>query len=669
MTSFVNPYTFVPHVPVPERRPPAGHDRLRPGSLSGVLEVTVTARTPLLIGGSTDKRDREKIILPRRVSGSRQVMIPGSGFLGVVRSLHETLTGSCLRVLNTDWAPAHRHPAHIRETEGLVFAVVTDFQPAEEKGKLPVVKVKVADEAWDMVPLEKLSAMPRTGDQFAAEGDDLRKLGPMGKLPGDEDRRVLLVTDTKVRQQKKPLRFAVGRIAAGAPERVVPANVVKKYQDVVAGADDLRPGVLGQPKEPKYDPENPDPGPVCWPPQSDFKVAERLRARTYLHVGQPVYVELDERGEVSEIRLSQLWRYQGEGLVRERAGGAEPCRYPDQLCWSCRIFGSADTEGRDDDDLAVQRGYRGHVRFDDLLLINDKDERQPADIKNPVVWHLAPLMSPKPSAGQFYLDNSNTPLRDRLADGKEKERPAATWGSVADNETIRPIRGRKYYWRSQTMPESPKEGGRHRAQFRPGQHAKDAAKRAEVIPAGSVFTGRIRFDNLSVTDYGSLLAALEPTRLAKPDDGSWAASVTSVGGGKPFGFGAVKVTVEPVLIQSASARYLGEVGDGPVSPDEAVKAFVGQVPGQAREQWERLRHVLRPGYVNGGEIKYPPGSDDLDSKKYSQSFKFFGETNGVRLTERPSTEMIYLPDPEEPKKDQAIEFVWGDASQRGTRDA
>src|ERR1700722_10868947 len=48
---FVNPYTFVPQAPEPRRRPPAGHDMMRRDQLSGVLKITLTARTPLLIGG------------------------------------------------------------------------------------------------------------------------------------------------------------------------------------------------------------------------------------------------------------------------------------------------------------------------------------------------------------------------------------------------------------------------------------------------------------------------------------------------------------------------------------------------------------------------------------------------------------------------------------------
>ena len=73
-----------------------------------------------------------------------------------------------------------------------------------------------------------------------------------------------------------------------------------------------------------------------------------------------------------------------------------------------------------------------------------------------------------------------------------------------------------------------------------------------------MFTGRVAFDNLSLADYGSLLVALDPRLLAGTDSADWEGVVTSVGGGKPFGFGAVSIDVEPVLVQTARARYLGE---------------------------------------------------------------------------------------------------------------
>lgn len=68
----------------------------------------------------------------------------------------------------------------------------------------------------------------------------------------------------------------------------------------------------------------------------------------------------------TEIRLSQLLRYEGRGSTRERVGGATPCTDPRHLCPSCRIFGSVHDEKRKADDKP-QDAYRGHVRIDDLL--------------------------------------------------------------------------------------------------------------------------------------------------------------------------------------------------------------------------------------------------------------------------------------------------------------
>src|SRR5690242_9107190 len=110
MAQFVNPYTFVPHVATPDRREPAGHERMKGTSLSGVLEITITARRPLMIGGYWNE-SKTLQLLPRRSTRDKTVMIPGSGFLGAVRSLHEVLVGGCMRVLDTEWVPVHRHPA------------------------------------------------------------------------------------------------------------------------------------------------------------------------------------------------------------------------------------------------------------------------------------------------------------------------------------------------------------------------------------------------------------------------------------------------------------------------------------------------------------------------------------------------------------------------------
>lgn len=700
MAEFVNPYTFVPHVAVPERKVPAGHALMAEGRFSGVLEVTVTAKTPLLIGGFT--RDQEdgtrETLLPRRKSPEGVVMIPGSGLMGAWRSLHEALAGGCMRVLDINWVPVHRHPADVSETRDLHFAVVTKVG---EKGR--AAEVALCDR-WSWVPAQLLpgdengpvssgdqshymsdAGKPREFPDKAVTGPASRRVvhaqsdaHPDGIKPGSivrqggmgpitADCKIVLVTGTNARDPDRPVHFVVGQIAPNSPRHTVPDGTWQKYLRTVKGADDLHPATLKKAgiasgKEPAWRTVPPEYEEVWWPPRQEDEpgdrelneeekpqlIGRRLRARSYLHEGQPVWVAVSG-DEVTEIRLSLLWRYEGSGTVGERVGAAKGCTNPRHLCWSCRIFGSADTEGRDKDDLAVQNAYRGHVRVDDMLAEGHVE---------PVCWDLAPLASPKPGAGQFYLDN-----RGRGQAANKNDRPAATWGSVADEGGKRPIRGRKFYWRTETRAD-PDSSTPQRGRYR--EHQSDAlASKVALIPAGTVFTGQIAFDNLDAKDYGSLLAALDPRRLGAAGEDGWGQTVLSMGGGRPFGFGSVTIDVKPVRVQTAGERYLGEPAEAtPPTPEDAVRAFRDAVPSDVGAHWQALRHALTFGYVDDKDVWYPPGSGVRGDKDYDKSFEFFALTNGMRLSEE-TRPLRSLPEAAAEKEQQTLTSPAGQQRRAG----
>lgn len=704
MARFVNPYTFVPHAAQPERMAPAGHSAMGEGRFSGVLEITLTARTPLLIGGFGRKEQdgSETALLPHRQKPAGSVMIPGSGMMGAVRSVHEALAGGCLRVLDTERVPVHRHPANSNQTDYLHLAVVTKVD-----GEGRPTETALCD-GWHWVPARLLPPSAdgpvKTGDQLqylaagkpgefpakaiastpnrkvvharslthpdGVEPQDIRRLGDMGAITGDC--KVVLVTDTNARDATRAAFFAVGAIGPDARRHEVPPGTVEKFRKAVDGANDLRAASLikaghADGKEPACRLAEPEYADVWWPPQDDAapapghggrqpaarddvrqKIGRRLLARSCLHVGQPVWVAVKD-GAVSEIRLSLLWRYQGDGPVGERVGAAKPCTDARSLCWSCRIFGSADTEGRADGELAVQNSYRGHVRIDDLLAEGDV---------TPVIWDLAPLASPKPSAGQFYLSHASGASR-RVAEGNTP--PTATWGSVGDAEGLRPVRGRKFYWRTST--EVRPERGNQRGKRREHQ-SETLGRRVALIPAGTEFKGRVTFDNLGSEDYGSLLAALNPRLLANAGEGGWEDAVISVGGGKPFGFGSVEVVVEKACLQTARSRYLPEPPDDgdpeftPPAQQEAVKQFRAAVPDSVRANWQALRQALAFGFVKDEDVWYPPGGGERDSEEYDKSFEFFALTNGLRLTKE-TRPLVLLPDAANGATDQVLDSPAG----------
>ena len=141
------------------------------------------------------------------------------------------------------------------------------------------------------------------------------------------------------------------------------------------------------------------------------------------------------------------------------------------------------------------------------------------------------------------------------------------------------------------------------------------------------------FENLRIEDYGSLLAALDPRLLDDPDQHEWAKTVTSVGGGKPFGFGAVNIDVAVEWVQTAAFRYLGRGEPAPSIP-EAMSAFRTSVPRQVTATWEALRHVLEFGFIPDSLVWYPPGPGVKGDPDFDHSFEFFSRTTGLAFREK-----------------------------------
>jgi hypothetical protein len=168
VTQFVNPYTFVPHATTVQRGEPAGHAAMGPENVSGFLSIRLTARTPLLIGGFGRPEEPD---VPRRAR-DRKVIVPGSGLMGAVRSLHETLAGGCLRVLDTEWVPVHRHPASTAYTQNLKLAVVTRVKGGQ------ATEVRLCEE-WVWVPAELL---PREDGRLPCTGDQVQYQPVRGKV-------------------------------------------------------------------------------------------------------------------------------------------------------------------------------------------------------------------------------------------------------------------------------------------------------------------------------------------------------------------------------------------------------------------------------------------------------------------------------------------------------
>ena len=652
---FVNPYTFV-LVPNEEpeegwRAQPAGHGLLAGGRYSGALEVDLTARSPLLL---RNVYAGDEGGFPRRVlSGfeGRVPYLPGSSLAGAVRSLHETLAGGCLRVFNGDFRPGYRDQVQARPPGwrlARVDEVDEDGRPLRmQLCPQPAVWVESRGLHQALGGAEGLETGARV--TLLSRGTEVlgRQLLEDPGLVRAGGNWVVLLTDARTRRETRKNPGGGGRLrgryfcATGELEDMIRGVVLGEevwegFLDAVDDTNDMR-----ELRQQASRDDGKPPWVEVLHPKDKKLLGRRMAARRRLYENQVVWVLPDVTGEtltVRDIALAVVWRHAGGvDKARQRVPAhALACTDPTRLCPSCRIFGSADTEGEGGRGRAEQMGYRGHVRFGDAVPGQAYATQQE--------W-LPPLGRPRPGAGQFYLN------RDQGSEGKttgeKNARPLREWGSEGDAKGRRGLRGRKQYWLTGTPGDRPyfrasaaKPSVFHEDVYQPGNKM---LARGESVPAGSVFTATVRFENLSDAEVGSLLCALDPGLLLRAYDdqggGEEAEYGWAVGGGRPLGFGTVTSRVTVTSLDDAASRYLGE-GAPSLGVEEAVAAFRRTASKELQDIWKRqLSKVLRLDWAAPHLVWYPPAGalpepdQPLDPSALRPSFTFWKETRGGRAEE------------------------------------
>jgi|GEM_PF-1112861 len=131
---FFNPYHFCPvKPPDPTGLPTLGElsssalslDRYHPGLDTGYFDCTLTAETPLFVGAEQDKKEQGEKKQPNEVTHYKRdgkLAIPASTLRGLLSSEFETLTNSCMRVLDNSYYSVRkslREPPTILSALGL----------------------------------------------------------------------------------------------------------------------------------------------------------------------------------------------------------------------------------------------------------------------------------------------------------------------------------------------------------------------------------------------------------------------------------------------------------------------------------------------------------------------------------------------------------------------
>jgi len=587
--SFINPYTYAPLPETVVRFRPRGHASLGVDGLSGWFDWQLTLATPMLMP-----------VEQKVTNGTLE--LPGSGLRGALRNLHENLAGGCLRILDADLAPVHRDPMAMNR-QGYRLAVVEQVDPVTGR----VTQLRLTTKlAW--VNRTRFNAPFGAGGLYSGQLchiDDSTRTTVAAKrrdeIPGQNAVStgtdwVMHISSSMPQRDAHNYYVAVGELSG--PVHKVSLEHWQRFVRVCEGSDDLR-GVRRPADTSGSSPGGPD-----WPGapvrHGRTVIGSRRKVDGWLAKGDTVWLT-----PTGDLKMAVIWRSEGQHPVRERiAKELLPCRDPNCLCPTCQVFGSIDNEAT---DTSEQAAYGSHIRV---------GWGTAANVTTHTNSQLPPLRSPRPGSGGFTLV---TPAGANLA-GEREGTPLAHWGSRLDSPEPRPLRGRKFYWHGQEA------GGRQVARPHQLQNHTEQLGEAEVVPAETVVTARVWFDNLDGAQLGWLLAAAEPSLLLANS------CRIHLGGGKPLGFGSATPKVTNLKVVSGRERYAGAAAANSPIPDFVELAAKEIATRRLEPVHNALTRILQADAVHSDRLWYPTPQpfSQMGTEDFDKSFEWFAGHNGGR---------------------------------------
>lgn len=582
---FVNPYNFIPL-----GSGKANQSQLR-GEYTGVIEYSVLTKTPLFIPNtSTDQafpadnpeHKSYDFFSCEDLSGTeadrscKRPVIPGSEMRGMVRSMYEIMTDSCMSALDDDVILSKRtaevyKTGLIQRTEsgGRVTYQLIDAEDClwRTKGKNSTVD----EENWDALRYYNRECYIQ--DAFP-EGCRVSfdRIERMGETPGGK------------RFPIKSLAFRVKQMDAGSTVKVRG----KAVGYVMKGEKSPeQPPRNGRPSSQKH---------CChiFRPKTNQVIRKNLgrelelldsilkmyrKNKTDGHNGYAEYEQELERfrsgkgEEFFPVYYSKegnfLWLSPGSitreaygNKLKDLVGSYRSCNRKENLCPACSLFGT----------LGKEFAVSSRLRFADLECEEQGDYQK---CYEPVTT-LYPLSSPKLNNMEFYVKRPEGAVfwtYDYYLDAE---------GKLHENRPE--INGRKFYWHQMDMV------------LPSGVEKTSQNMTIRPLKKGVVFHGRLYFQKISEKELKQLIW------LLNAGDGADLSEKTygyRLGAAKPLGLGSVAVCVDAVKLRKV------EAGEGII--DIREEEYTEEIPDSifSQKQVEQFRKCMDFHAVEGETVAYP----------------------------------------------------------------
>lgn len=589
--TFLNPYNFIPF---PNKKSVRYEDT---DIHTGVITYTITTRSPLFIPNTSNENAFPSEIKDHKsydfysytelergkdYSNSCAVpVIPGSELRGMIRGIYETLTGSCMGVLNGELHPVKRSSEVFKA--GLI---------RKEKGKdasfsLVGAKDCIYRESTHCNDKLFLRTDKKEGQKVFFRKQNRGKAKP-------------LITDCSVKEDSA--HPECGYLIKGM-EGPKSGNKKHNCHVFIPQTDNVVEKELS-----KNDIERLMRVITSYQEQpTEDKEADKDSYKEYLENLEaflrqdgdgyfPVYYSIiKEKGQkLLYLSPASITKEISNHSIGDLAGEFKPCTNKSGRCPACDLFGMAGATN--------EESFASRIRFADAYVA---EEREPEKYYDPIVT-LETLGSPKLSNTEFYLERMN---------GAD----FWTYDYYTLEGKVHPyqarLRGRKYYWHQPETEEKP-----------PKDIEKTKLnKTVRPVKRGVTFEGKLYFNRISGRQLGQLLWILNG---GKPEEQPSEGPVAyKLGGGKPLGLGSVELKVKSCserrfAMEGGKLCYYNETDTNMEIPGYAEAGFL-------TECREDFLTICALNAAAGKNVTYPIVPEQR-GKPMTEGFKWFGLNHAIK---------------------------------------
>lgn len=531
---FINVYHFAPlsYERCDRKNPMDGGDEKKEPLYTGKIQVRLKTRTPVFIPDThtLERKEGHKELSFFSYDGKTPV-IPGSSLRGMLRSVYETVTNSCLSVVDLDEKPVKRTndyytPGLLRRDGGGMFSLVDadgnkakvryekrpDLNCPDEFMEGTEVWVKVQRQRQELIVTEIRKAGNGEPQQGWCTGYYFK--GEPGVKKGRDGRaNAYVICRMRNRAQERVIRHS---LTSGSAEVQELKSVLESYE------------VLSEKKITRNN-------------HKGYKEYHE-KLKTFLGTGEgtdyfPVHYSQIGREREAIIYLSPACitkeiSYNTILDILEKQGEHHTCCDIRKSCPACRLFGMVGKNQKIDDEKDnYPNAWASSIRVQDAFL-----EKTLGNELFRKKITLMELSEPKKSSTEFYLKKpEGEHILSWTYDYYLYGRMNQTRGTV--RKYIPQISGRKYYWHHQ-MPNLPERG------------VERTDRNCTVTPLneGAVFTFPVYFEKITRKQMEQLIWLCNISSL-QGEDGKPIYGY-KIGKGKPLGMGSIELTVEGVQIRS-----------------------------------------------------------------------------------------------------------------------